>query len=1305
MSQLGRSGKKANPTTKKILFNPLLATKDDVLNFLRTAEAGTAHPFNRVLLVWDGQDVAEIDLADKPASFFLDATNLNLLGTVLLDRMRTHLRHLGQEESYTVVTPTEASVDLPLVSGNIICFALSLSNAPTFYDLAIGNSDGDILCYNSQTSRELDGLLHSGDISSGPVLLHSIKMEDHLTRQPFVIAVSGYTNHALHRYDRQNPAVLLVNHESKCLYLVPIPLDRATIGEATLCCSVVGRRRDRDHIRFTFLPNPPTCTGIYASSSKLAQARGSLNLAVQMADSIQNEIQSSSQPEHEKPENKMDVPTTGDVQRQQRYDLPEFGTLAIVEKGLDIPACISAAHVIQFGAGLEILNQTNQISLETDDVVFPCCLGNTLEGPKILALGKPYRGVPEPRIHLPMLFQQASIVVLNVSDTMSDQLRTLNPHERVNAIVILQTKAQYDANILDKRKPREEFFNNLNINAVTALAGPQSIVIVRLLDNYFFYRGIRWPGVLDFLPSFGDDVTDFIHAIGASARQPKLLPWPNLTSLRDNAVVYFEGNKLPVIRIKEIFASMSLHAIEERRVDITDILTQLQSLLAVEEIQPLARNLTEVLRTKISNAIGPARQAYVDFMVKSFTVSTRNSDEIKKMEIEKNSLHATYRGLEREALSACQWLINGLGDLVSARTSSTKNHDLNQLRRRNKVMENVSNAKNMTAADLSEILNEKCKQVGVIMGNIEESTFIEMATAVAQGQFLAAANRPPLNTKLVCSASTLRSSDEVMTLLPLVSAMHKGPLSRGGKSGEGEICWAFPQVSSSGEDLHSAIPWPCFDQFVELKDPSKAYWPEVSQEGHIAKLRIVTRGTIAAASCTKRLNITPANHDLGFLLAVTLIHLMQDFTQTRANIVSPKDFSDPYCQVMRGLFGQLLTILASGSGKPLSMAWQMTMQNPKLQVPPDDEWFIYSSLCSLIVHTGWPMETVAKNIKFLIVRTFRERITDPVTEPMRKAVTDMMKAEQAKYLKHRNAQLEFLQTAVEVVRHIQGLEAKTSEEVQSEVKAIAKRMLESHPETSASTNGFNIVLDYLKCLAKKGTATEAQHTRVLNACLNMYVKRSGRYKKAKNAVHKRGKKGDDEAAVDVVDKMESDQQKLSALWGSNPVRVQNWQAYEAIKEQGSVSEELLVKVSGDAERTRIPWRVLTGEEAPSEQVEKTLSYILGKAPPQKPEDVASQSNKVATRADVKASDMVESLDKRLARLQKSNNAVALALKVNKLEIADLCELARIPAPHFAVLLGVLGGDVDIDKLRRVVTELLEGWRDHILAELNCMNIF
>ena len=364
-------------------------------------------------------------------------------------------------------------------------------------------------------------------------------------------------------------------------------------------------------------------------------------------------------------------------------------------------------------------------------------------------------------------------------------------------------------------------------------------------------------------------------------------------------------------------------------------------------------------------------------------------------------------------------------------------------------------------------------------------------------------------------------------------------------------------------------------------------------------------------------------------------------------------------------------------------------------------------MCDLLPHTMWPLDNFRKNVKLFIVRTLRETITDPVTEPMRKAVIAMKKVEATESLEARNAELQFLQVAVEVVRHLQDIKTEGDADTKKKVRTVALRMLEKQPANAGKSGGVGIVIDYLRAIAKYGGTTEAHHKHVAEACANMYAKRSARYKKAKNAVLQTGKKGNDEAVVEVIEKMETEKERISETWGVDKVKIQNWEPYVSIKAAGSASKDDLDKVSSDAERVRIPWRVLTGEQTPAAEVDEVVKSVLGDMSKQVNDSIGvAEGDEGNGQVAASTVAIIQSLDQRLSQIQKSDKAVALAKKLANLRVADYAGLASYSPGVFEKLLTFAIGDsarIKREKLQTVIEMLLEGWRDPVIAEANALS--
>ena len=82
---------------RKICFDPLLTSKEQIRQRLSSLPAGTAHPFSpqRILLCKVEDEIQEIDISTYPEDFFYNAVDLGEMGEILLRRMAQFQNHLS----------------------------------------------------------------------------------------------------------------------------------------------------------------------------------------------------------------------------------------------------------------------------------------------------------------------------------------------------------------------------------------------------------------------------------------------------------------------------------------------------------------------------------------------------------------------------------------------------------------------------------------------------------------------------------------------------------------------------------------------------------------------------------------------------------------------------------------------------------------------------------------------------------------------------------------------------------------------------------------------------------------------------------------------------------------------------------------------------------------------------------------------------------------------------------------------------------------------------------------------------------
>jgi len=142
----------------------------------------------------------------------------------------------------------------------------------------------------------------------------------------------------------------------------------------------------------------------------------------------------------------------------------------------------------------------------------------------------------------------------------------------------------------------EQLLDLVNINAVTAHAGPQSLIVVEITGKYYFYRDIANRDYLNtstFI--FGDDVTAIIESAGLASLLDQRVK--RMVNLREENTVLLpkSGVIAQPTHLKAMFGELTLDQIKILEDDISGIVPQLQVLLPQNALVDLSRDLVSVL--------------------------------------------------------------------------------------------------------------------------------------------------------------------------------------------------------------------------------------------------------------------------------------------------------------------------------------------------------------------------------------------------------------------------------------------------------------------------------------------------------------------------------------------------------------------------------------------------------------------------------------------------------------------------------------------------------------------------------------
>jgi len=466
------------------------------------------------------------------------------------------------------------------------------------------------------------------------------------------------------------------------------------------------------------------------------------------------------------------------------------------------------------------------------------------------------------------------------------------------------------------------------------------------------------------------------------------------------------------------------------------------------------------------------------------------------------------------------------------------------------------------------------------------------------------------------------------------------------------------------------LAWVCWDEFVNLKNPYTVRWMEKCNEAHIAALRIIMRSTLSQAVASREHEIQPGSPETSYLMSALLMAAMSKLAAMRTTTpVVSEEAEDTVTRLMRGLFGNLLTIAGSGV-RPLSMVWQLFGLNPQYDLPKTDvEWIWYETVVALYPYTGWPVEQFHKNLEKLLDKAIVRVVTknEDMAEVKSSRADDLIK-----FCRLRNIQLDHSRTIITVFMRM--LTTKDAD-----IAAIAARLLEQLPKRlERQSQGYTKMIKYLEHLAKRG------QRRVSDDLIagNIYTTRSASFGNLKTKVAEACKSNEWLKMKDLCQDIMNKHAHLASVWHVEPasLKIQNMKAYRDLLDADfgdNISEatktknlELSRQVLGDAEIWRVPWQVgkkgqfgdtiepldeaflheiLTGEKLESSTAIDSI------------EELEAETNDIV---ETKAED-------EFAQFESSIQSSFIATMQKNLSAEDVCRIVNVPTTAMRVFIKAL----------------------------------
>ncbi|KPM42526.1 hypothetical protein AK830_g4065 [Neonectria ditissima] len=674
----------------------------------RNLPPGSAHPFSPegILLCKTRNGIKEIDISTYSQEYFYNAVDLGNMGETLLRRMSGFRDHLSVFDDFQIMQAPAATFKIPIISGQITILAVS-ERTPTYYDFCFADAKGRACCWVARDT--FSGITHSGDLLNHRDLLDYVRInKELLTEKEICVFISGYQKTQITRFLGTDPALMVADHVDKILYIIPVPLDAATIGDATICCPLV-IKRDQDSLICSIIPTATTDRGMMCDSSQL--------ISPCFPEAIKRADFTVSIPEPAvKQTTRDEVVLETNVALDNQHEALSKRNAVLTTNPSALPHFLksSDSQVISFGTGVNFIPCNRDPTKETERsaVILPCIFGSQLQGPILLATGRVPSNVPfQDEKALCTYYENLESVVVVVDDRMTDNARNLATSLRINALFIVQLDPEKKPKTSDQV---QSVMSSANINAVTALAGPQSLILVNIAESFYFYRGVANPKYLDTSElGFGTDVTSIVESTSvASLMIPKITRLVNLED--DNTIVLpFSSQFVRPCDLRQIFEQLTIAEIKNIHNDVEAAVPQLQALLNHKDLQQLSKDLVNMLSAKVDKVTSPLRSAYIQYVSGEF--DTGNKEWIRK----KHDMLAQLRKTTKETQSALEPVISSLANMMSSQTTSKRTHDLKRLVRQTQIQNNVEATKSMTFDTLTGLLETHAEEMGVMLLNIE----------------------------------------------------------------------------------------------------------------------------------------------------------------------------------------------------------------------------------------------------------------------------------------------------------------------------------------------------------------------------------------------------------------------------------------------------------------------------------------------------------------------------------------------------------------------------------------------------------
>ncbi len=988
---------------------------------------------------------------------------------------------------------------------------------PTFFDAQLCNIK-HLTCYNR--TNAVPGFLHSGDLRENKngtsYFVHTIKMMSAVSGV-YVASAVGYSHNPLHKFQEANPFILLINHDRRVMIVVPFSLEKASIGESMLIAPLVFKITPEGQCLWYI---PETC----ATDGRVNTGDYSASFRQKVED-----LNRTFDAEHtrcvESHDGDAGVETTVATPPLANDTIDGVARVVFVQSGLAVEDDASTVFA-RFGTSLDI-RKTPPTDSTPPTVVLPILTGSA-HGHAALALGVAATGLPFSSSDAWRAFLAHCSVRVDATDGpmwIEAVLQSLT--HRLNGLMVVHTSRR----LSDNQKDRVAQMTALKVCAARLMTST-SLIVLASDSRFFFYRGPLALYHPTARAEFGDVVAPDLlrltmhHPLGGAA-----IPFA------DQRVVASDGAILDNrVALEDALVSA---AADENATAWSILAAQTTIVLSSAEIDELkARLHTRLLAAETAPSLKQRLRSEIEQLQRRLTNAPAGVDIVLHAAEAREAVLRTKTAI-RDEEAPLRAALGRVDTLCSMRVASARSIGVQQIQRKLTVQKNVARATQMTAQELSTELGQFTW--GFAVARVDEVHAVTLLNAISSNQMdtylqqLATPSDPSSRLLLrdlpfiMTPNCPMLDNDSIGVLMGHDQATHH-VLRAMGK----ELTFTMQGIA------HLVLP--LYNSYEAL-DGSYVPFMDECNIPCVADFRVALRHMLS--NLNSRIPISPASPNLTLGIVTIVLSLLYSIV-SEVRSLDALHADDTKCQTIRALFYLWGTFAASGQ-KPVTFAYQLLQPGAVLAMPRlRGEWTLYAVVTHCYPYTKLPMDGLHANVRRLLVDVLFLFVTKATRTKKGGASTGTPREDA---LRVRNDALRWNFAACAVVNRFDRamMDGDT-------FAAAATRLLGTFPAAPTFTSAYlRLVFD--RTVRGEASTINWPFVRKVVACAT--IKRSGAFAAAKrtrlaSALQKAARAAKEKLGVDAV-------------------VPQNASAYE----QGDV-----MRMKGDAELRRIPWRVsaiATGE--------------------------------------------------------------------------------------------------------------------------------